>query len=128
MLEVYELQKVLQLIEQNGNPGISLLRLKADTGLFGSRLSHFVQKHPEIFHLKENGQMVEINKEAEHLGSHETILKNYETNKSQKKRMIMLIVVTVAFILIAGNGIGYLVSQRMEASSNAAETFDEAEP
>jgi hypothetical protein len=113
MLEVKELQRVLESVEQNGNPGLSMLRLKADTGLYGTELTKTLQRNPDIFKLTENGQLVQINREAEHAGNHEAILHLYATRQAGKKRMVVLIVLIVAVVLIAGNGINYVISKKM---------------
>ena len=101
MLKVSELDHVLKLIEKNGNPGMTMLRLKKESGMYGTRLTHFIEKHKDIFTLTENGQMVNINTFGEHRGHREEILKIYEKDLSARNKKLRATYIAVAIALIA---------------------------
>lgn len=89
MLKTYELEKVLLQIEQNGNPGMTMLRLKKDTGLYGTRLTNFLEQQTEFFTLTENGQMVNINTMQDHHGDREKILGLYEKQLANRRKKLI---------------------------------------
>lgn len=110
MLELHEFRMVVEYIDQNGST--TMLRMKKDTGLFGTRLSKTLEAHPDLFILSENSQKVALNTDSEHYGNIGAMVTLYQERKQKKQSLWYMLAGGFALLLVVLFALTMLTSEK----------------
>ena len=117
MLDSQAMKTVLEYLRDNG--ATTLLRLKKDTGLYGTSLIKTLQACPDIFILTENQQKSELNTEGEFGADITQMLQAYENRQRRKQNFLYMAIAGFGLLLVLLLVLAGMTSDRNERTDPA---------